>query len=373
MFAHAQLQLTLPAVTVISHAPPATNNLVFSLSLTANSSGSRQTNFQSWYIMNGIPKELVASSGQFRFFVGPDAKEYTIHSDLVALQSPVLSALVSGGLSESITQSVKWDDIDEPSFLSFWEFSYTGDYDVSDAAYSKSGSNGLSSSDEDKEATDGQNGSPSSRDGYCHEDEAECEQRGEGHMQGIFSSTARNRQRPAMTWSDHVLGTEYPQDVKDGDYAGAALHHARVYILADRYGITRLMNLSIHKLGTVMKTCTEAEDKTQGIMALLQLCYTNFVPDRLIRLAIHHAADSILHLWELEEFHELLITHAALSKTMLELFLPVAQESSDEGDDRYDGWNDSREVCENRTVYEWAGMDYPSFAPDSTGSSNGWP
>lgn len=36
MFSYAQLQLTLPAVTVISHATPTTNNLVFSLSLTGN-------------------------------------------------------------------------------------------------------------------------------------------------------------------------------------------------------------------------------------------------------------------------------------------------------------------------------------------------
>lgn len=252
----------------------------------------------------------------------------------------MLSALVNGGLSESISQSVKWDDIDEPSFLSFWEFTYTGDYDVSDATYSSSGSNGLGSSVEDKEAPDGQNGSPSSENGYCLEDEAECEQRGEGHMQGMFSSTTRNRQRPAMTWSDHVLGTEYPQDVKEGDYVGAAVHHARVYILADRYGITRLMNLSIHKLGTVMKTCTEVEDKAQGIMALLQLCYANFVPGRLTRLATHHAADSILHLWELEEFHELLDMHAALSKTMLELFLPVAHASGNESDEGYNGMNE---------------------------------
>lgn len=58
MFAHAQLQLTLPAVAVISHATPATNNLVFSLSLNAKSSGSRQAGFHSLFIMNGIPKEL---------------------------------------------------------------------------------------------------------------------------------------------------------------------------------------------------------------------------------------------------------------------------------------------------------------------------
>ncbi|CAH0003108.1 unnamed protein product [Clonostachys byssicola] len=283
--------------------------------------------------MNGIPKELVASSGQFRFFVGPDAKEYTIHSDLVALQSPVLNALVGGGLSESITQSVKWDDIDEPSFLSFWEFAYTGDYDVSDVAYSGSGSNDPSSSDDDKEATDGQDESSSSGDEYGHEDEAECEQQGVWGIQGLFSSKARNLHRPAMTWSEYVLGTEYPQDVKAGDYAGAVLHHARVYILADRYAINRLMNLAIHKLGTVMKNCARPEDKTQGIMALLQLCYTDFVPDRLTRLATHHAADIILHLWELEEFHGLLDTHATLSKTMLELFLPVANESTSEMDD----------------------------------------
>jgi hypothetical protein len=281
----------------------------------------------------------------------------------------VLSALVSGGLSESITQSVKWDDIDEPSFLSFWEFTYTGDYDVSDAAYSSSGSNDLIPSDEDKQVPDGQNGSPSSGDGYYNEDEAECEQRGEAHIQGMFSSTARNRQRPAMTWSDHVLGTEYPQDVKDGDYAGAAVHHARVYILADRYGITRLMNLSIHKLGTVIKNCTRVEDKAQGIMALLQLCYENFVPDRLTRLATHHAADSILHLWELEEFHELLNTHATLSKTMLELFLPVAHEPSDESDEGYNGMS---ECHRDDSCLSEIGHRPADAYSTSTDSSNGW-
>ncbi|VUC20983.1 unnamed protein product [Clonostachys rosea] len=316
--------------------------------------------------MNGIPKELVASSTQFRFSVGPDAKEYTIHSDLVALQSPVLSVLVNGGLSESISQSVNWDDIDEQSFLSFWEFVYTGDYDVSDATYSSSGSTDASSNDDREEATGGQNGSFSSKERYRHEDEADCMQQGEEHPRGMLTSNVKNRQRPTMTWSDHVLGTEYPQDVKDGDFPGAFVHHARVYVLADRYAIPRLMNLSIHKLGTVMKNCTKAEDKAQGIMALLQLCYTNLVPDRLTRLTIHHAADSILRLWQLEEFQDLLDKQAALSKTMLGLFLPAVQVISDESDNGYGDKNegDQDEAAEAAEATEATEFQYYSEYSD---------
>ncbi|CCT76235.1 uncharacterized protein FFUJ_14131 [Fusarium fujikuroi IMI 58289] len=72
----------------------------------------------------------VATSKPFRLLVGPLQTEYTIHSALVAHQSPALAAMVNGKFQESQERCVKWDDVDEIVFNSFWQFVYTGDYDT---------------------------------------------------------------------------------------------------------------------------------------------------------------------------------------------------------------------------------------------------
>lgn len=72
----------------------------------------------------------VATSNLFRFLIGPDKQEFTIHSALVAHQSPVLKALVYGRFKEAMDCSVEWDEIDERTFVSFWQYVYTGEYDT---------------------------------------------------------------------------------------------------------------------------------------------------------------------------------------------------------------------------------------------------
>ncbi|KAF5973806.1 hypothetical protein FBULB1_8091 [Fusarium bulbicola] len=44
--------------------------------------------------------------------------------------SPALDTMVNGNFQESQECSVKWDDVDEIVFNSFWQFVYTGDYDT---------------------------------------------------------------------------------------------------------------------------------------------------------------------------------------------------------------------------------------------------
>ncbi|KAK2134297.1 hypothetical protein NOF04DRAFT_1317639 [Fusarium oxysporum II5] len=80
--------------------------------------------------MERISKKSVATSKPFKFIVGPQRTEFTIHSALVGHQSPALLVLVNGQFKESSDCSVKWDDIDEIVFTSFWQFVYTGDYDT---------------------------------------------------------------------------------------------------------------------------------------------------------------------------------------------------------------------------------------------------
>ncbi len=52
----------------------------------------------------------------------------TIHTALVAEQSPTLRSLVSGFMEEAQTGTVIWEDVDPGTFALFAQFVYTGDY-----------------------------------------------------------------------------------------------------------------------------------------------------------------------------------------------------------------------------------------------------
>lgn len=55
-----------------------------------------------------------------------------MHTSVIAHRSPAFAALVSGDFKEAVDGSVEWDDIDELTFTSFWQFAYAGNYDVPD-------------------------------------------------------------------------------------------------------------------------------------------------------------------------------------------------------------------------------------------------
>ncbi|KAM3558524.1 hypothetical protein ARSEF4850_004561 [Beauveria asiatica] len=68
------------------------------------------------------------SSKQFKFVVGPEGQEFTVHSALVAEQSKPLHALVTNGMKESLEATVKWPHVDVATFKKFSEYLYTGDF-----------------------------------------------------------------------------------------------------------------------------------------------------------------------------------------------------------------------------------------------------
>lgn len=72
----------------------------------------------------------IASSVPFRFLVGPNRREFTIHSALLSHQSPVLDTLVNGSFAEASEKCVTWGSVDEDTFVRFWQYAYTGKYTV---------------------------------------------------------------------------------------------------------------------------------------------------------------------------------------------------------------------------------------------------
>ncbi|MCJ1286972.1 hypothetical protein MMC26_006319 [Xylographa opegraphella] len=75
-----------------------------------------------------ISYDKIVSSPIFTFFIGKQHPPTTIHTALVAEQSPALGNLVTGIMEEGQTGRVTFDDVDEDTFARFAQFVYMGDY-----------------------------------------------------------------------------------------------------------------------------------------------------------------------------------------------------------------------------------------------------
>ncbi|KAL2203611.1 hypothetical protein CC79DRAFT_1063773 [Sarocladium strictum] len=72
----------------------------------------------------------ITRSTTFTIIVGPEKHEHHVHSTLLAQQSPVLHALVTGGMQESIEKRVLWEHVQEHTFSHFCQFVYTGEFTI---------------------------------------------------------------------------------------------------------------------------------------------------------------------------------------------------------------------------------------------------
>ncbi|KAK4156968.1 hypothetical protein C8A00DRAFT_40656 [Chaetomidium leptoderma] len=286
--------------------------------------------------MEGISMKKVAVSNPFRFFVGPDKREFTIHSALVAHQSPALEALVYGKFKEATDCSVEWDEIDEKTFVSFWQYVYTGDYDTPKPLSTTTLNIIASSTNSEKHAETNQFDAQPVEDIRADEPALEPEPvpaEPEPAMDDVwgFPRKEKKKKRRAkrdMLWSDfqeswrldlsvHVSDETCEIEKTSKDHGEIFIHHARVYVLGDRYGVTRLMNESFRKLHQALVGYDVAKEGVSEVVALLQFCYTELVPERLRQLVIHYSSCKVETLWKNEEFEEFLEEYGSLSRALV--------------------------------------------------------
>ncbi|KAJ9655609.1 hypothetical protein H2201_008768 [Coniosporium apollinis] len=78
-----------------------------------------------------IPFKDLILSDQFTFYIGKEKKPVVVHSAVIAAQSPALNALINNGhMQEAQTRSAEIDDIEPDDFIRFCEFAYRGDFTV---------------------------------------------------------------------------------------------------------------------------------------------------------------------------------------------------------------------------------------------------
>jgi hypothetical protein len=70
----------------------------------------------------------IIDSEIFTFVVGPNKKQFQIHSYAITRLSEMLRALVTNGMAESQQKLATLSDVEEEDFGRFFQFAYTGDY-----------------------------------------------------------------------------------------------------------------------------------------------------------------------------------------------------------------------------------------------------
>ncbi|KAK0705596.1 hypothetical protein B0H67DRAFT_687730 [Lasiosphaeris hirsuta] len=70
----------------------------------------------------------ITHSMLFRIYIGPQKREFAIHSALMADQSAAFDQPVNGSFKEARDFHVELDDVDEETLLCFFQYAYTGEY-----------------------------------------------------------------------------------------------------------------------------------------------------------------------------------------------------------------------------------------------------
>ncbi|TWU72579.1 hypothetical protein ED733_002482 [Metarhizium rileyi] len=261
--------------------------------------------------------EAIASSEPFRFLVGPRKREFTIHSAVVANQSRSLDRLVNGEFVEGNDKTVRWEDVDEETFLCFWQYAYTGDYDVPRESETP---------DVEMEGEeDGGDKTPEYTDispnFYYGTNDRITNNNTIYAWRPSLEKSKRDKLWEAFAALSSSSGSKRSaiKDKKSRDHLNARglLRDARVYVFADCYGITPLMNLSFDMLHQSLYTLDLRTENLADIVALIHYCYETPTPVGLKQLVVLYAACNVEKLWADEQFRHLLETHGDFSTSLV--------------------------------------------------------
>jgi len=166
----------------------------------------------------------------------------SIHTSLVAAQSPALKALVSGQMEEAKSGTATWEDLEPETFALFAQYVYTGDYPP------------VSSKSDEPMPKESNNWST-------------CKKEKKGKCKRISGDDMWDLREKLIHGIDRA-----------GDYADPlqCLAHAQLYVLADKYGITQLKTLTLRKIRVVLdKSKPLKESQYDDIVELARYIYLN--------------------------------------------------------------------------------------------------
>lgn len=292
------------------------------------------------------------ASKPFRFLVGEDKQEFSIHSALVTHHSKPLGVLINGSMLEAKEGCAVLDDISSEAFVCFSEYAYTGEYTdpEPDVIVAKA-----------REEAPHDN-----EDGFHSDDEtafasykfdefaAKPVPIKSLRWESLHPQSTKKKKRPLLREEvsplfprptdlhrREILWKSFRKDFESqappslnmkpreswNDFTGILLCHAQVYVLADKYQIESLAELAVERLrGTLGKMPLRSEELT-SVTKLLEYTYSHTIDgahdgvDMLRELVVHYAACVVEFLDRDDGFRELLENEGAIGRDLIRTML----------------------------------------------------
>jgi hypothetical protein len=220
----------------------------------------------------------------FTFYIGKNENPIAVHAAAIAKQSKALQILISGPMVEAQVRSAYLSDVSEEDFLKFCEFAYTGDY--STPSHTIRAEMDLQSTVYDDCPP------PVVEEQYPEEsypEEPPAAERPPSSIAAISmkrfgtKTTASLRKSfkeqsycpvlPRQAFLDSCKIVTNHGNMED--YTPVFLAHARLYALAEKYGVESLKRLTLHKLHKTLKSFTLYEQSIEDVVELIRFSYCN--------------------------------------------------------------------------------------------------
>ncbi len=269
----------------------------------------------------------IIESKLVQFVVGPQKKEYHVHSTALLSLSKPLDCLLNGQMEEAVNGRVLWDDIDEGTFSRFIQWAYTHGYgdpklkilsdtssiDTADGIKTnqETGTTSTIGQDSDTDTEGGsfyslitpmENFSPPKHPSWPKPpDYGQC-----NNCQRTIHicRTCTKPRRVLMVevllnWIKDLQYTEgayestLPNEKRE-DYSEVFLAHARLYVLADKYDIPKLGSLDMCELWAILRRFILYPDCVGDIIVLISYAFNAFSKsaedNELCRMLVYYSA-----------------------------------------------------------------------------------
>ncbi|KAL3469918.1 hypothetical protein BJX99DRAFT_267834 [Aspergillus californicus] len=297
------------------------------------------------------------SSPLFTFIVGQARKEITVHSGPLASLSSTLDKLINGPMLEAKLRQADWSEVvEEDTFVRLCEYAYMRDYTppVCLEREVRSFQTPISPQNFQSKKLRKKNGKnrcyspcpvPASAMEHVPVQEypeaetyevavsaepADAQVESEEQPYAPFEGFALPYREKSI-WSGRLrdkfrdLSVRYTRSNNNAlsgqrvtftptgnthpweDFTSVFLGHAKLYILADTYGITSLADLVLHKLATTLTDFTLCEDNINDVAELVRFSYRGTLPHDAMRALVTAYVASVLgQIGDNTQFQELL-------------------------------------------------------------------
>ncbi|KAI3543740.1 hypothetical protein CSPX01_06063 [Colletotrichum filicis] len=216
-----------------------------------------------------IDINVIFKSRLIVFVIGENEVEYNVHEAAISGLSAPLRALVTNGMKESVEGVVIWDEVEPEVFTQLVEFAYSHDLSLHDYDMIEKPKN----RDTDEAAKESRSLQQRLWKEHCMKEEIAMPELRFGKdrfkISHLDDSRAGGRNRVSVYHSEEYF-----------------MAHARLYCLADQYGITDLAEVCVEKLQTVLYEHPVNDVLNEAICKLLLFVWPRTMPKDELRLLL---------------------------------------------------------------------------------------